>query len=635
MVDFFLSGGYIPFLFTESSYVVKVTQFLMMDRREPSSLDSNASLEPDNEISYSPVNSVADEDIRDSHPEKAVVAKSSLYDRFITDSWGLEFLGWLAATLILICLVILLAIFDNKPLVAWHSRLSLNTIIAIGTQFAQSALLLPISEGISQLKWLWYSKRRPLEDMPYFHLGSNRPISSLILLWQRRTNLLVWLGVVSMALQILFGPFVQQAVSLPTQKIRTGEGSILRTQIYSAPPTIRWLVEEPNGRTRSPPELMSAVELGLTQDHLSPSDVAGSCDTGNCTFGIYTTLGVCSAVEDATSSIVELPCPYDYHEMYFNASACPYTVRDLEKSPPIPYMSFIPGHSTLFVAASPGDYPNALGTLVEFYVIYQPQLNVRFTKLDPFSQSKLAALKGTLSLCSHTYNSSMEFGVTTTNMISKDTSLTWIDYALHTYSVSPAAPNNITYNLFIDNMDLSNMIEYLQQSVFVGNISMAGDASTFTTTASLGIGSHLYCSAQGLLATDGVKDLSDLMENVAISLTNFFRTSTQSPDHQYGDATSYEIYFSVSWAWLVAPILSISLTIAFLAATILRSRRLGLPAWKSSQLASLLALDPETRTALGKGMSSQSRTDITTKELMVKVQLMATQGGKWELGKLD
>ncbi len=119
-------------------------------------------------------------------------ATPSFYHRLVTDSWGLGILGWLVATLLLIALLIVFREYDQRALSQWSSRLSLNTIVAIVTQLAQMTLLLPIAEGISQLKWLWYCEKKPVEDMSYFQEGSTGPISSFILLFKHRASLFVW-----------------------------------------------------------------------------------------------------------------------------------------------------------------------------------------------------------------------------------------------------------------------------------------------------------------------------------------------------------------------------------------------------------------------------------------------------------
>ena len=111
------------------------------------------------------------------------------FDRLFTNSWGLETLGWLCATLMLVVLIIILAIFDGKAVGEWHSGLTLNTIIQVITQMAQMTIILPVSAGISQLKWLWYhSEKRPLRDMQYFQEATTGPFGSLVLLWKRRTK---------------------------------------------------------------------------------------------------------------------------------------------------------------------------------------------------------------------------------------------------------------------------------------------------------------------------------------------------------------------------------------------------------------------------------------------------------------
>lgn len=84
------------------------------------------------------------------------------------------------------------------------------------------------------------------------------------------------------------------------------------------------------------------------------------------------------------------------------------------------------------------------------------------------------------------------------------------------------------------------------------------------------------------------------------------RTSSDySIDHP-GQSYTYEVYFDVSWSWLVVPIMSVPLTFLFLGIVILSGRRHGVPAWKTSQLASLQALNPSVRAALGDGLYKQS-----------------------------
>jgi len=110
------------------------------------------------------------------------------------------------------------------------------------------------------------------------------------------------------------------------------------------------------------------------------------------------------------------------------------------------------------------------------------------------------------------------------------------------------------------------------------------------------------------------------------------RTTSTAPTNQTGTSYATEVYFQVSWPWLVVPILSIPITLILLSLTILRSSRHQIPAWKSSQLAVLQALNPGIRAKLGDGMARNSELDEVVRREGVCVRLRGLDGGRWELG---
>ena len=89
------------------------------------------------------------------------------------------------------------------------------------------------------------------------------------------------------------------------------------------------------------------------------------------------------------------------------------------------------------------------------------------------------------------------------------------------------------------------------------------------------------------------------------------------------------------WAWLVAPIATVPFTIFFLLAIIFRTRNAHVPAWKSSQLAAILALHPNVRNILGGGMMPSHGMDETARHADAEVRLEAKGDGKWQLAKVD
>jgi hypothetical protein len=80
----------------------------------------------------------------------------STTSKLFTESWIIELLGCALAAIAMIGIVVTLKIYDNKRLSHWHFPISLNTLVAVLSQITQMALMVPITNCISQLKWLWF-----------------------------------------------------------------------------------------------------------------------------------------------------------------------------------------------------------------------------------------------------------------------------------------------------------------------------------------------------------------------------------------------------------------------------------------------------------------------------------------------
>ena len=477
--------------------------------------------------------------------------KPSLYDRYILDSWWFEFSSWLLATVMLLALLILLGKFKGKSLSEWHSKLSLNTIIAVVTQLVQMVLLVPIASSLSQLQWLWYRDRKPLRDISYFQDASTGLMSSFVLLYKRHASLIVWLGVLCMLLQVLFGPFAQQALSLPIRpKPVAGNGTISRSLSYDTP-----LGSEQIGDTAPPevvPDMKLAIFTGLLRDGVDPSEVQGNSSTGNCTFGVFASMGVCVSAEDVTPSIVA-DCKDTEHLSGISDDKCTYSVPALRNSHPFSNVRTRAGedtHSTLYMGASMIYVDAEMGdtsdtpindTLIEFYIIYVPDLTILPQNGGKTNYTgKLAALKGTLSLCAHAYNSSMQFGVTSTKLQSQETHLHWRhgtatnDNNLGGYVASVPGSSD---TLFMNPVSMNGLSVWLITSTFNGTAIMpppparvsdpnhpnaisVNGPGIFSTLASKQVATHLYGNETGIRVTNGVGAMSKLLDNVAMSMSN-------------------------------------------------------------------------------------------------------------------
>lgn len=80
-------------------------------------------------------------------------------------------------------IVVILKLYDQKPLPQWRFSITINSLVALFSTISKAALLIPIAEGLSQLKWLWFAERpKKLFDFEAFDKASRGSWGSLQLL---------------------------------------------------------------------------------------------------------------------------------------------------------------------------------------------------------------------------------------------------------------------------------------------------------------------------------------------------------------------------------------------------------------------------------------------------------------------
>lgn len=98
-------------------------------------------------------------------------------------SWLWEILSWIVSSCSVFAIFIILMHYDGRPLPEWPFKITLNTLLAVFSTVAKAALMIPVVEGISQLKWLWFAKKsRRLIDFEAFDKASRGPWGSFQLL---------------------------------------------------------------------------------------------------------------------------------------------------------------------------------------------------------------------------------------------------------------------------------------------------------------------------------------------------------------------------------------------------------------------------------------------------------------------
>ena len=267
-----------------------------------------------------------------------------------------------------------------------------------------------------------------------------------------------------------------------------------------------------------------AITDGLLRNELSLSNVPGNSSTENGTWEIYQSMGVCSSVVDVSSSITS-ECrkrSTQYHPI-----GCNYSVPaiDLEGTPSdTPMRSHTLGNSLWVGASKDRQYPDApRDTLVQFYVIYAPDL-AEWSAFDYAKDHKdrLVALEASLSLCLDTYSTTMESGVTTTNLISSETNIDWkpgTDLLGRTeYDTVATAQDRETFWIYW--LNVLGFRSYMSIVTFIGSAQYrpakpGQEGGNATSSDIIGVIASSVCDDNA-----GIGGVSKLLDKLAISMTN-------------------------------------------------------------------------------------------------------------------
>ena len=239
-------------------------------------------------------------------PQSGALKTVKLWWRMIKERWNWtdETFGFMLAVLALGVIVGMLSGYSGKRLPEWPSLVSINSLISIFTSIMKSSMLLPIAEGISELKWIWFERRQHLTDMDKFDSASRGPWGSFLLLFKTiRRNYLATFGALVMVVAMAIDPFTQQVIQYRDclEPSRDQTATISRTNTYS-----RVGVHTGASENVLDAPMTAALYLGLLDPPTNASQMTRfECQSGNCAFEdtTYTSLAMCASVEDISHLI--------------------------------------------------------------------------------------------------------------------------------------------------------------------------------------------------------------------------------------------------------------------------------------------------------------------------------------------
>ncbi len=101
--------------------------------------------------------------------------------------WAPEIMCLILSLVCLAAIVAVMKLYDGRSLANWPLAISLNALVAFLEAICRVSLVVPVTEGISQLKWNSFARReRPLVDFETFDDAVRTPIGSAGFIFKRK-----------------------------------------------------------------------------------------------------------------------------------------------------------------------------------------------------------------------------------------------------------------------------------------------------------------------------------------------------------------------------------------------------------------------------------------------------------------
>ncbi|KAK1672153.1 hypothetical protein BDP55DRAFT_771132 [Colletotrichum godetiae] len=241
---------------------------------------------------------------------------SGLTIEWIWSVWWVEMFSSVLALECISAIMIILSIYRGQPLPHWPKLISINSLIAVFTAVFKAALILPVAEGLGQLKWNWFDRSQTLGDLVLFDNASRGPWGSLLLMksYILRPSIrgyLAGLGAFITVAALAIDAFSQATISLGSCNITADSGlaQVPRTNNYSGNPQRRDSSLDAAPITLNQ-KMRKAINKGLVDPPKAGELIKFDCTSRNCTFtqdgggGYFSSLGICYSCDDITDQAV-------------------------------------------------------------------------------------------------------------------------------------------------------------------------------------------------------------------------------------------------------------------------------------------------------------------------------------------
>jgi Protein of unknown function (DUF3176) len=493
--------------------------------------------------------------------------------------------------------IFLLLFFQNGQLLRdWSFYFTLNSIISALVTVWRLAIGAAVSPAIFQLGYVWFTQKRPLNDLEIFDTASRGIVGSVQMIWLQRGRGLASLGAFLIILMVSSDAFIQQVVMFPEQEvIRDLAAEIGRNTIYD-----EWMPGEEMDVKSIALSMVAAILTGLYNTDVSSVAIKPICPTGNCTWPLVYTQAIRSKCT-ILDYLVESTGPANT-----TSQNCTFSLPN--GGPSLNGDQVLLNSTTVILDSdhynkSTMIFPHIPRQLSTFQTIARSKANY----------TNVTAMQCILYLSIDTYNVSVVNGTLNEQLVSTWTDNTFIapgtpDWVSNPRQI-PGGPYRLSYSSAIA---LQNYFWML----FSGSV-LGSSGTSISSSDTMALLAALM--SEGTLATR--------MDNLALAMTYHLRrwrapsrTTDSDENTVFGEAKDEQAYIHVNWFWFTLPASVPCLTLALLLSTMHLTQKNSLSTFKSSPVALLFAGPTDKRRARFERMEDISQMLRRTENFVFIIQ---------------